>query len=57
MLERFLYTMSRSSQMGAVSPLSEGAKEPTKNPGKGTRIGKYKDERDRLDADTTSRLR
>lgn len=57
MLERFLYTMSRSSQMGAVSPLSEGAKEPTKNLGKGTRIGKYKDERDRLDADTTSRLR
>ncbi|EPT03717.1 hypothetical protein FOMPIDRAFT_1115869 [Fomitopsis schrenkii] len=55
-LERFLSTMSRSSQMGAVSPLSEGAKEPTKNPSKGSRIGKYKDERDRLDADTTSRL-
>lgn len=49
--------MSRSSQTGAVSPLAEGAKEPTKSPNKGSRIGKYKDERDRLDADTTSRLR
>ncbi|KAH9844228.1 DNA photolyase [Rhodofomes roseus] len=56
MLDRFLHTMSRSSQLGAVDPLSEGAKVPTKNPNKDSRVGKYKDERDRLDADTTSRL-
>ncbi|EMD40791.1 hypothetical protein CERSUDRAFT_149213 [Gelatoporia subvermispora B] len=55
-LERFLYTMARYAQLGAVDPLSEGADSPTKNPEKNTRIGKYKDVRDRVDADTTSRL-
>ncbi|KAF9818336.1 hypothetical protein IEO21_02851 [Rhodonia placenta] len=55
-LERFVNTMARSEQMGAVNPLSNGAKVPTKNPTKDSRIGKYKDARDKVDADTTSRL-
>ncbi|OCH92919.1 DNA photolyase [Obba rivulosa] len=55
-LERFLQTSARSSQLGTVSPLSEGAVVPIKNPDKNTRIGKYKDARDRVDVDTTSRL-
>ncbi|KZT74314.1 DNA photolyase [Daedalea quercina L-15889] len=55
-LDRFLHTMARSSQLGAVDPLKEGARVPTKNPNRDSRVGKYKDERDRLDADTTSRL-
>ncbi|PCH41117.1 hypothetical protein WOLCODRAFT_99878 [Wolfiporia cocos MD-104 SS10] len=53
MLDRFLHTMARSSQMGAVDPLAE---DPTRNSTKDTRVGKYKDARDRVDADTTSRL-
>lgn len=57
MLQRFLRTKARSSQLGAADPLAKGAAEPQKNPIKDSRIGKYKDARDRVDADTTSRLR
>ena len=56
MLRRFLYSKARSSQLGAADPLSDGATEP-KNQLKDSRVGKYKDARDRVDADTTSRLR
>ncbi|TCD68221.1 hypothetical protein EIP91_011393 [Steccherinum ochraceum] len=56
MLRRFLYTKSRSSQMGEVDPLAEGAKEAEKNPAKDSRIGKYNVARDKVNADTTSRL-
>ncbi|KAI0939215.1 hypothetical protein AcV5_000697 [Taiwanofungus camphoratus] len=55
-LNRFLHTTARTSQFGAVSPLADGAKEPSRNRNKESRIGKYKDARDRVDADTTSRL-
>ncbi|KAI1795162.1 DNA photolyase, FAD-binding/Cryptochrome [Ganoderma leucocontextum] len=55
MLRRFLKTTTRASQLGAVDPLADGAKE-VKDPTKQSRMGKYKDQRDRLDADTTSRL-
>lgn len=57
MLRRFLYTKSRSSQMGEVDPLAEGHQNAEKNPAKDSRIGKYKDARDKVNADTTSRLR
>lgn len=56
-LNRFLHTKSRSSQLGAVDPLADGAKLVDKNPEKDSRIGKYKDARDRVDSDTTSRMR
>lgn len=56
MLLRFLYTKSRTSQFAEVDPLAEGAKEPQRD-SKDSRIGKYKDDRDRVNADTTSRLR
>ncbi|KAH9951658.1 DNA photolyase [Amylocystis lapponica] len=56
MLRRFLCTATRSSQMGAVDPLADGAVAPSKNPSKASRVGKYKDARDKVDADTTSRL-
>ncbi|CAL1700848.1 unnamed protein product [Somion occarium] len=56
MLSRFLHTRSRASQMGAVDPLTEGVKEPQKEQSKNSRVVKYKDERDRVNADTTSRL-
>ncbi|TFK92182.1 hypothetical protein K466DRAFT_582102 [Polyporus arcularius HHB13444] len=55
MLRQFLYTASRSSHLGAMDPL-EDANEAVKDPGKHSRLGKYKDQRDRLDSDTTSRL-
>ncbi|PIL37080.1 hypothetical protein GSI_00772 [Ganoderma sinense ZZ0214-1] len=55
MLRRFLKTATRASQLGAVDPVSDGAKE-AKDPARQSRMGKYKDQRDRLDADTTSRL-
>ncbi|THH32951.1 hypothetical protein EUX98_g1252 [Antrodiella citrinella] len=55
MLKRFLNTKSSSSRLGEVDPLAEGAK-PAKNSDKDSRIAKYKDARDRVDADTTSRL-
>ncbi|KAI0796742.1 DNA photolyase [Abortiporus biennis] len=55
LLHRFLYTKSRPSQLGAVDPLSDGSKVAEKNP-KDSRVGKYNTARDRVDADTTSRL-
>ncbi|KIP02117.1 hypothetical protein PHLGIDRAFT_32310 [Phlebiopsis gigantea 11061_1 CR5-6] len=55
MLRRWLHTKARSSQFGAADPLSDGATEP-KNQLKDSRVGKYNDARDRVDADTTSRL-
>ncbi|KAI0701814.1 DNA photolyase [Cytidiella melzeri] len=54
-LRRFLHTKARASQLGAVDPLRPGvsaAKDSTKD----SRIGKYKDMRDRVELDTTSRL-
>ncbi|KAI0677169.1 DNA photolyase, FAD-binding/Cryptochrome [Trametes maxima] len=54
MLSRFLNTAARSSQFGAVDPLTKGAKQV--DPTKQSRLGKYKDARDRMDSDTTSRL-
>ncbi|KAJ3558371.1 hypothetical protein NM688_g965 [Phlebia brevispora] len=56
MLDRFLRTKARTSQLGAVDPLAPGASEPTRSPEKGSRVAKYKDARDHVDADTTSRL-
>jgi deoxyribodipyrimidine photo-lyase len=55
-LVRFLHTKARSAQLGAVDPLSTDAKQ-AKDFSKDSRIGKYKDARDRVDQDTTSRLR
>ncbi|KAL0573011.1 DNA photolyase phr1 [Marasmius crinis-equi] len=52
MLDRFLHTKSRSSQMGAVSPLADGAASSDK----ATRLLKYGEERDIATKDTTSRL-
>ncbi|KIK68010.1 hypothetical protein GYMLUDRAFT_155610 [Collybiopsis luxurians FD-317 M1] len=51
-LDRFLHTKSRSSQMGAVDPLASGAEESEK----ASRIKKYGQDRDSADRDTTSRL-
>ncbi|KAH9482561.1 Deoxyribodipyrimidine photo-lyase [Psilocybe cubensis] len=51
-LERFLTTKKRSSQLGGVDPLASG---PVACP-KHNRIAKYGNERDRIDSDTTSRL-
>ncbi|KAL6309642.1 DNA photolyase [Sparassis latifolia] len=55
MLSRFLHSKARTSQLGVVDPLADGAKVPEKST-KNTRIGRYKDARDKADADTTSRL-
>lgn len=55
MLRRFLKTTARTSQLGAADPLSDGAND-AKDSTKQSRMGEYKDKRDRLDADTTSRL-
>ncbi|RPD67238.1 hypothetical protein L227DRAFT_538252 [Lentinus tigrinus ALCF2SS1-6] len=55
MLRRFLYTAAQSSRLGAVDPLDDANKD-VKDPGKQSRLGKYKDQRDRIDSDTTSRL-
>ena len=52
-LDRFLSTKSRSEQAGGVNPLSQGAEESDKH----SRIQVYGDERDRVNADTTSRIR
>ncbi|EKM59785.1 uncharacterized protein PHACADRAFT_158212 [Phanerochaete carnosa HHB-10118-sp] len=54
-LLRFLHTKARPAQFGAADPLSPGASEPKSGP-KDSRLGKYGDARDRVDADTTSRL-
>ncbi|KAJ7904641.1 FAD binding domain of DNA photolyase-domain-containing protein [Mycena olivaceomarginata] len=51
-LQRFLHTKSRSSQLAAVNPLAEGAEDSIKR----SRISVYDAERDRADKDTTSRL-
>lgn len=56
MLRRFLYTKGRSSQFGAVDPLAPGEHD-SKNPTKDSRVGKYKDARDKVNIDSTSRLR
>ncbi|KAJ7591027.1 DNA photolyase, FAD-binding/Cryptochrome [Mycena floridula] len=51
-LRRFLTTSSRSSQLGVVDPLADGAEQSTKK----SRIASYDDRRDQADLDTTSRL-
>ncbi|KIY74171.1 hypothetical protein CYLTODRAFT_340648 [Cylindrobasidium torrendii FP15055 ss-10] len=51
-LARFLKTKSRSTQRGDVNPLEEGAQESAKD----SRVKQYHQERDHVDADTTSRL-
>ncbi|KAL1661461.1 DNA photolyase, FAD-binding/Cryptochrome [Schizophyllum commune] len=51
-LDRFLSTKSRPEQAGGVNPLSQGAEESDKH----SRIKVYGDERDRVNADTTSRI-
>ncbi|KAL1730976.1 DNA photolyase, FAD-binding/Cryptochrome [Schizophyllum commune] len=51
-LDRFLSTKSRPEQAGGVNPLSQGAEESDKH----ARIQVYGDERDRVNADTTSRI-
>ncbi|KAF9464436.1 FAD binding domain of DNA photolyase-domain-containing protein [Collybia nuda] len=51
-LEQFLFTRSRSSQIGAVDPLAPGAVESSKS----SRIFNYDKQRDRADRDTTSRI-
>ncbi|KAF8812552.1 hypothetical protein BYT27DRAFT_7087205 [Phlegmacium glaucopus] len=50
-LQRFLTTKVRSSQLGAVNPLSSGSED-----GKDSRIARYAQDRDYIDRDTTSRL-
>lgn len=52
-LQQFLHTKSRSSQLGAVDPLVHGAQESAK----GNRVLNYQKDRDRADRDSTSRLR
>ncbi|OJT04121.1 Deoxyribodipyrimidine photo-lyase [Trametes pubescens] len=54
MLRRFLSTAARTTQFGAVDPLTAGAQDV--DPTKKSRLAKYGDARDRMDADTTSRL-
>ncbi|KAF8165237.1 FAD binding domain of DNA photolyase-domain-containing protein [Crassisporium funariophilum] len=51
-LQRFLKTKARPSQLAAVNPLSPGSA----NCDKYNRIAKYAQDRDRVDRDTTSRL-
>ena len=55
MLRRFLETAASKSRLGVTDPLGLDVKD-VKNPAMQSRLGKYKDERDRVDADTTSRL-
>ncbi|EJD01230.1 uncharacterized protein FOMMEDRAFT_169392 [Fomitiporia mediterranea MF3/22] len=52
MLDRFLHTKARSSQIGETSPLSDGAEESNKS----SRIQEYSTGRNLTDMDTTSRL-
>lgn len=56
MLRRFLRTAARTSHLGAVDPLDEGVKD-VKDSARQSRLAKYKDQRDLLTADTTSRMR
>ncbi|KJA30142.1 hypothetical protein HYPSUDRAFT_126179 [Hypholoma sublateritium FD-334 SS-4] len=51
-LQRFLNTKSRTSQLGAVNPVSSGSEDSPNN----NRVAEYGKERDRIDSDTTSRL-
>ncbi|KAJ7180222.1 FAD binding domain of DNA photolyase-domain-containing protein [Mycena crocata] len=51
-LQRFLCTKSRSSQLAAVDPLTSGAEDSEKR----SRILLYDSERDKADRDTTSRI-
>ncbi|THV08429.1 hypothetical protein K435DRAFT_832911 [Dendrothele bispora CBS 962.96] len=51
-LDRFLHTKARSSQMGAIDPLADGAQTSDKT----SRVAKYNTDRDDADRDTTSRL-
>ncbi|KAF9569316.1 hypothetical protein CPC08DRAFT_623471 [Agrocybe pediades] len=51
-LERFLTTKRRTSQLGGADPLSNGAEACNKH----NRAAKYGNDRDRLDSDTTSRI-
>ncbi|KAL1722418.1 DNA photolyase, FAD-binding/Cryptochrome [Schizophyllum commune] len=51
-LDRFLSTKSRPEQAGGVNPLSQGVEESDKH----SRIQVYGDERDRVNADTISRI-
>ncbi|KAJ7276521.1 DNA photolyase, FAD-binding/Cryptochrome [Mycena haematopus] len=51
-LQRFLRTKARSSQLAAVNPLAEGAVDSAKH----SRMAVYDAERDRADKDNTSRL-
>ena len=53
MLRRFLHTKSRHTQLGLADPLCEGVE----TSGKKSRAMVYKDDRDRADRDSTSRLR
>ncbi len=52
MLHRFLSTKARRSQLGAADPLAHGEENQSSS-----RIMKYAEDRDRVDSDTTSRLR
>ncbi|PFH52826.1 hypothetical protein AMATHDRAFT_73951 [Amanita thiersii Skay4041] len=52
LLQRFLTTKARHSQLGAVDPLNPGAEESRSM----SRIASYCNDRDRADGDTTSRL-
>ncbi|KAF8663504.1 hypothetical protein AX16_001070 [Volvariella volvacea WC 439] len=51
-LRRFLETKARTSQMGAISPLTPGAEAFPKR----SRVSQYHQERDHVNKDTTSRL-
>lgn len=52
-MERFFHTKARKSQMGEVSPLSDGAEMSSNS----SRIERYSDDRNRSDLDTSSKLR
>ncbi|THH14880.1 hypothetical protein EW146_g5514 [Bondarzewia mesenterica] len=52
MLDLFLHTMSRESHVGLSDPLADGAKRSDKK----SRALAYKEDRDRADRNTTSRL-
>lgn len=55
-LERFVTTQPRPSQIGSSSPLAEGAEEGKGKGKEASRLGLYADSRDRADLDSTSRL-
>ncbi|KAF7332011.1 Deoxyribodipyrimidine photo-lyase [Mycena kentingensis (nom. inval.)] len=51
-LQRFMQSKARTSQLSAVDPLADGAEASEKQ----NRLAKYDKERDRADLDTTSRI-